>query len=186
MRTNGMVAKARAVREAAIEVQKSEYDALVGEPHDSAGTMEHACARRATHRGYCAESLSHNGAWALTSYQRGLAWVGRKPGWVQRAHVTPYTRQIVSRDTVSEAPAPPPCLGLVGEEATFTSAGLYPRHFPRPGSTNTSSSARPICFHRWREDVLPQEFPSSRPLSPVPPPLEGPSSVACDVPHPLL
>ena len=97
--------------------------------------MEHACARRATHRGYCAGSLSHNGAWALTSYQRGLAWVGRKPGWVQRAHVTPYTRQIVSRDTVSEAPAPPPCLGLVGEEATFTSAGLYPRHFPRPGST---------------------------------------------------
>ena len=47
----------------------------------------------------------------------------------------PCTRQIVSRDTVSEAPAPPPCLGLVGEEATFTSAGLYPRHFPRPGST---------------------------------------------------
>ena len=143
--------------------------------------MEHACARRATHRGYCAGSLSHNGAWALTSYQRGLAWVGRKPGWVQRAHVTPYTRQIVSRDTVSEAPAPPPCLGLVGEEATFTSAGLYPRHFPRPGSTNTSS-ARPICFHRWREDVLPQEFPSSRPLSPVPPPLEDPSSVTYDVP----
>ena len=90
----------------------------------------------------------------------------------------PCTRQIVSRDTVSEAPAPPPCLGLVGEEATFTSAGLYPRHFPRPGSTNTSSSARPICFHRWREDVLPQEFPSSRPLSPVSARLEGPSSVA--------
>ena len=90
----------------------------------------------------------------------------------------PCTRHNVSRDTVSEAPAPPPCLGLVGEEATFTSAGLYPRHFPRPGSTNTSSSARPICFHRWREDVLPQEFPSSRPLSPVPAPLEGPSSVA--------
>ena len=148
--------------------------------------MEGACARRATHRGYCAGSLSHNGAWALTSYQRGLAWVGRKPGWVQRAHVNPpCTRQILSRDTVSEAPAPPPCLGLVGEEATFTSAGLYPRHFPRPGSTNTSSSARPICFHRWREDVLPQEFPSSRPLSPVPAPLEGPSSVVCDVP-PLL
>ena len=51
--------------------------------------IECACAWGATHRGYCA-GRSQSGAWALTSYQWGLAWVGRKLGWVQGTDVTPF------------------------------------------------------------------------------------------------
>ena len=107
--------------------------------------IECACAWGATHRGYCA-GRSQSGAWALTSYQWGLAWVGRKLGRVQGTHVMPLHWTCRSPGHGCGGPALPPCLGLVGEEATFTGAGLYPRHFPRQGST--PAAPRPICCHR--------------------------------------
>lgn len=140
--------------------------------------IECACAWGATHRGYCA-GRSQSGAWALTSYQWGLAWVGRKLGRVQGTHVMPLHWTCRSPGHGCGGPALPPCLGLVGEEATFTGGGLYPRHFPRQGSTHQQ---RPGLYAATaREDVLLRNFrPTGHFLQ------SGLSWKACDVPSPVV
>ena len=105
-----------------------------------------ACASGATHRGYCA-GRSQSGAWALTSYQWGLAWVGRKLGWVQGTDVTPFALDMSYPRTRVWRP------GTAALSRPSWRRGNFHRWWPistplSPAREYTSSTDRPICCHR--------------------------------------